>query len=89
MKGHFSCSNIIDFSPSAVQSATIQPQSRVLKGKPPWKGFRRAQHFPLTCSVLVREKVLPLIPVPSVQIPAPFVPPSETTSGHCTLFIWR
>lgn len=42
MKGHFFCRSMTDFSPSAVQSATIQPQSRVLKGKPPWKGDRRA-----------------------------------------------
>ena len=45
-KGHFSCSSITDFSPSAVQSATIQPQSRVLKGKPPWGRVRRAQQLP-------------------------------------------
>lgn len=34
-EGQSSCSSIRDFSPSAVQSATIQPQSCVLKGKPP------------------------------------------------------
>lgn len=59
MKGHFSCRSITDFSPSAVQSATIQPQSRVLKGKPPWKEVRRAQHLLLTCSVLVRVAEVP------------------------------
>lgn len=37
MEGQSSCSSITDFRPSAVQSATIQPQSRVLKGKPPWQ----------------------------------------------------
>ena len=35
MEGQTSCSSISVFRPSAVQSATIQPQSRVLKGKPP------------------------------------------------------
>lgn len=35
-EGQSSCRSITDFRPSAVQSATIQPQSRVLKGKPPW-----------------------------------------------------
>lgn len=35
MEAQCSCSSITDFRPSAVQSATIQPQSRVLKGKPP------------------------------------------------------
>lgn len=89
MKGHFSCSSITDFSPSAVQSATIQPQSRVLKGKPPWKGVRKAQHLPLTCSVLIRGEVLSFIPIPSAQIPVPFTRPSETSSSHRTLFIWR
>ena len=88
MKGHFSCSSITDFSPSAVQSATIQPQSRVLKGKPPWKAVRRAQHLPLICSALVRGEVLPLIPIPSAQVTGPFTRPSETSSNH-TLFIWR
>lgn len=37
MDGQSSCNNITDFRPSAVQSATIQPQSRVLKGKPPYE----------------------------------------------------
>lgn len=37
-EGHSSCSSITDFRPSAVQSATIQPQSLVLKGKPPCRG---------------------------------------------------
>lgn len=36
-KGHFSCRRRRDFKASAVQSATIQPQSSVLKEKPPWK----------------------------------------------------
>lgn len=34
-KGHFSCTSRMDFRASAVQSATIQPQSSVLKGKAP------------------------------------------------------
>lgn len=34
-KGHFSCRSSTAFKASAVQSATIQPQSRVLKEKPP------------------------------------------------------
>lgn len=59
MKGHFSCRSITDFSPSAVQSATIQPQSRVLKGKPPCKEIGSAQHLPLACSVLLRMEGLP------------------------------
>lgn len=33
---HVSCSSMTLLSPSAVQSETIQPQSRVLNGKPPY-----------------------------------------------------
>lgn len=43
MEGQSSCSSITDFRPSAVQSATIQPQSRVLKGKPPWPKQNKMQ----------------------------------------------
>lgn len=40
MEGHCSWSSRRDFRASAVQSATIQPVSRELKGNPPWGGGR-------------------------------------------------
>ena len=48
---HLSCTNSKAFSPSDVQSATIQPQSRVLNGKPSWSEQTSTDKFMWhTCS---------------------------------------
>lgn len=43
MEEHFSCSKRTDFKASAVQSATTQPQSSVLKEKPPCRAWGHAE----------------------------------------------
>lgn len=57
MEGHCFCRSSKDFKASAVQSATIQPQSSVLKGKPPCKD--RVQQ----CSSLQRAVTVRVRPI--------------------------
>lgn len=70
-KEHFSCSRRMDFKASAVQSATIQPHSSVLKGKPPCRA--RGPRQPWPSGLPVRAEAGPPQPhaPPSVDGPRP------------------